>query len=176
MQQSLHVITRGEGVQNLEIWHYVNDCRSLITKLRTECINLNDHKHFRFKDINNGHYEMCKYCSVPETVEHYLIDCLGQTKKLALEMNSWEINFNASRNILKCKLKRIDSFFNNRANFNVINLLFPHVWQVKPRRKDINYKTKIENGTKRRICIFKELTEFVYRIQKDLNVKNLEYE
>ena len=97
-----------------------------------------------------------------------MIDCPGQTKlkKLALEMNSWETNFNASRNILEYKLKRIDSFFKNRANFNVINLLFPHVWQVKPQRKDKNYKTKIENGTKRRICIFKELIEFVYRTKR----------
>ena len=58
---------------------------SIITKLRTECINLNGYKHFRFKDINNGHDELCQYCKVQETVQHYLIDCPGQTKKLALE-------------------------------------------------------------------------------------------
>ena len=91
-----------------------------------------------------------------------MIDCPGQTKKLALEMNSWETNYNACRNILKYKLRRIDSYFKNRAHFNVINLLFPHTWQIKPQRKDKDYKIKIENGTKRRISIFKEIINFIY--------------
>ena len=139
---------------------------SIITKLRTECINLNDYKYFRFDDHNNGKYEMCKYCNVPETVEHYLIDCPGQQKKSALEMNSWETNFDACRNIFKSKLKRIDSFFKNRANFNVVNLLFPHTWQVKPVRKEKDYKIKIENRTKTRVIIIKELIEFIHRTKR----------
>ena len=59
-------------------------------------------------------------------------------------MNSLETNYDACRNILKYKLKKIDSFWKNRANFNVINLLFPHVWQVKPQRNDIHYKMKLK--------------------------------
>ena len=51
---------------------------SIITKLRTECINLNGYKYFRFNDHNNGKCELCKYCSTSETVKHYLIDCPGQ--------------------------------------------------------------------------------------------------
>ena len=139
---------------------------SIITKLRTECINLNGYKNFRFSDHNNGKYELCKYCNVPETVKHYLIDCPGQQNKSALEMNSWETNFNANRNIFKYKLKKIDSFFKNRANFNVINLLFPHTWQVKPIRKEKNYKIKMENRTKRRVIIIKELIEFIHRTKR----------
>ena len=46
-------------------------------------------------------------------------------------MNSLETNYNASRNISKYKSKNIDSFYKNRGNFNVINLLFSHVWQIK---------------------------------------------
>ena len=147
---------------------------SIITKLRTECINLNGYKYFRFQDDNNGYYEMCRYCNVPETVEHYLIDCPGQTKQITLKMNTLDTNYNASRNILKFKLKRIDSFFKNRANFNAINILFPHYWQLKPKRNDENYKIKLENGLKRRIYIFKEIIEFVHRT-KDLKKKNLEF-
>ena len=139
---------------------------SIITKLRTECINLNGYKNFRFNDHNNGYYELCKYCKVPETVQHFLIDCGGQQHKLALEMNSMETNYNASRNIFKQRLKKIDSFFKNRANFNVINILFPHTWQIKPQRNDKNYKIKIQNGIKRRICIFKELIEFIHRTKR----------
>ena len=109
---------------------------------------------------------------VPETVKHYLIDCPGQTKKLALELNPLDTNYNACRNILKYKLKKIDSFFKNRVNFNVNNLLFPHTWQIKPCRDDINYKLKVRNGIKRRIYIFKELIDFVQRT-KDSKEKNL---
>ena len=134
--------------------------------MRTECINLNGYKNFRFNDFNNGHYELCKYCNVPETVSHYLIDCPGQQKKLALKMNSMETNYNACRNILKSKLKKIDSFWKNRANFNAINLLFPHTWQIKPQRNDKYYKKKLENGVKRRICIFKELIDFIHRTKR----------
>ena len=57
--------------------------------------------------------------------------------------------------MFKSKLKKIDSFFKNRGNFNVINLLFPHTWQAKPHRNDKNYKVKKINDTKRRICILK---------------------
>ena len=117
--------------------------------------------------INLVDYEMCKYCNVPETVEHYLIDCNcpGQKKK-TLELNPCNTNYNACRNILKYKLKKIDSFFKNRCNFNVVNLLFPHIWQVKPLRKDKNYKIKITNGINRRIYIFREIIEFVRRTKR----------
>ena len=75
-------------------------------------------------------------------------------------------NYNASRNILKHRLKRIESFFKNLGNFNVVNLLFPHKWQVKPHKNDKNCKDKIKNGTNRKICIFKELIEFVKRTKR----------
>ena len=139
---------------------------SIITKLRTECINLNGYKYFRFKDENCGYFNLCRYCNVPETVEHYLIDCPGQTKKKALELNPMDTNYNACRNILKYNLKKIDSFFKNRGNFNCLNLLFPHTWQIKPQRQDKNYKVKLTNGTKRRIYIFKEIIEFIQRTKR----------
>ena len=60
----------------------------------------------------------------------------------------------------------IDSFFKNRSNFNTINLLFPHIWQVKPARKEKNYKLKMENKTKRRVIIIRELIEFIHRTKR----------
>ena len=159
------------------IKHSTNDMReelrfmkpyeaSIITKLRTECINLNGYKNFRFNDNNFGNYELCRYCNVPETVKHYLIDCPGQQNKTALMLNPMDTNYNASRNILKYKLKKIDSFFKNRGNFNVNNLLFPHTWQLKPHKDDKNYKLKINNGHKRRVYIFKEIIEFVQQTKR----------
>ena len=64
------------------------------------------------------------------SVFHCLIDCPGQQNELVLKMNSMESNYDACRNTLKYKLKQIDSFWKNRANFNVNKLLFPHVWQT----------------------------------------------
>ena len=95
--------------------------RELLPNWEQNAINLNGYKHFRFNDFNNGHYELCKYYNVPETVDHYLIDSTGQKNELALKMNSMESNYDACRNILKYKLKRTDSFWKNRANFNVIS-------------------------------------------------------
>ena len=45
----------------------------IVNKLRSECINLNGYKNFRY-DESNGN---CIYCCVAETVEHFLIDCCG---------------------------------------------------------------------------------------------------
>ena len=109
---------------------------------------------------------MCRYCKVPETVKHYLIDCPGQQSETTLILNPIDTNYNACRNILKYKLKKIDSFFKNRGNFNVNNLLFPHTWQSKSQRDDKNYKLKINNGHKRRVYIFKEIIEFVQRTKR----------
>ena len=76
----------------------------------------------------------------------------------------WETNYDACRNIRKYKLKRIDSFFKNRGNFNVINILFPHVWQIKQQKDDRNFKIKL--GIHRRVCIIKEIIEFVNRTKR----------
>ena len=72
--------------------------------------------------------------------KHCTIDCQDQINKIALKLKSMDTNYNACRNILKYKLKRIDSFVENRCNFSIINVLFPHIWQTKPKRDDPNYK------------------------------------
>ena len=40
------------------------------------------------------------------------------------------------------------------------------MWQINPQRNDRNYKIKLQSGTKRRICIFKEVIEFVHRTKR----------
>ena len=98
-----------------------------------------------------------------ETVEHYLIDCNGQTDlmSLILNENDNECDYNVCRNILKARLKRIDGFFKNPSHFNVTNLLFPHSWQRKPYYSDPNYKLKKVAQVKRRVNILKEIINFV---------------
>ena len=41
----------------------------IINKLRTECINLNGYKEFKYGESNGK----CIYCAVEETVEHFLM-------------------------------------------------------------------------------------------------------
>ena len=53
------IVTNSTNDMKNELKYVKPSEASIITKLRTECINLNDHKHFRFKDINNGYYELC---------------------------------------------------------------------------------------------------------------------
>ena len=62
------------------------------------------------KEKNGGYYELCTYCGIPETVEHFLIDCPGQTNETALKLNPMDTNYNASRNISKYKLKELIHF------------------------------------------------------------------
>ena len=64
-------------------------------------------------------------------------------------------------NVLKSKLKRIDIFFKNRSHFTSKNLLFPHSWQVRPYRKDPNYKCKLNAQLLRRVRILREVINFV---------------
>ena len=45
----------------------------IINKLRTECINLNGYKQFKYGETNGK----CIYCGVEETVEDFLLDCRG---------------------------------------------------------------------------------------------------
>ena len=83
---------------------------------------------------------------------------------MALRMNPFAVNYNAIRNILIGRLKRISVFFKYRINFTVQNLLFPHSWQLKPYRDGLSkseYRKKINSQTFRRIGIFKEIVNFV---------------
>ena len=137
----------------------------VINKLRTEYINLNHYKYFRFIDIssNNG---LCKYCNVSETVQHYLIDCPGQTNIMALEMNGLDKNYNVLRNEFKRKLKKISIHFKNPRNFNVYNILFPHIWKRKLDKKDGNYNLKKKGQILRSINVLKLVVDFVQKTRR----------
>ena len=136
----------------------LHECE-IINKLRTEHINLNDYKYHRFKKEESP---KCKFCkTVNETVEHYLIDCPGQTNQMGLDMNPWDRNYNILRNLLKYRLKKQCVFFKQKQNFTVQNLLFPHIWQVNPLKED---KYKIEKKKKnllRQVYVLKKVIEFV---------------
>ena len=72
----------------------------IITKLRTEFINLN-HYLFTMGIINRENGYKCKHCNVPETVDHYLIDCPGVKEKMHQGLHKNNVDYNILRNKFK---------------------------------------------------------------------------
>ena len=67
-------------------------------------------------------------------------------------------------NILIGRLKRIAVFFKYPINITAQNLLFHHCWQLKPYKDGISkseFRKKLNNQTRRRINIFKEIVNYV---------------
>ena len=102
----------------------------IIIKLRSEYINLNGFKNFKFDDTNGK----CIYCNVEETVEHFLLNCKGSQSEYANYHNEMELDYNIVGSKFKKELRKISIFFKQEKNFNIINILFPHVWQLEPKR------------------------------------------
>ena len=84
--------------------------------------------------INNGICECCNLGSF-ETVRHFIIDC---TK------------FDYHRHKFRKKLCKINAFFKQPINCNVLNILFPHYWQLRPNIKDVFYNDKLIANDKNR--------------------------
>ena len=133
-----------------------NECE-IIMKLRTEYINLNNYRNY-IGDHETGN---CRHCNVQETVSHYLIDCPGFTNRIELDLFINNKNFTILRNKMKKELRKITVFFKQEINFNARNILFPHIWQLKPKRKDENYQQTIEKNLNKRVKILKQIAKFV---------------
>ena len=136
-----------------------NECE-IIVKLRTERINLNEYLyHIKKVDSNK-----CVHCNTKETVNHYLMECTGYSDPFIRSLYRHNMDFNAVRNKLKKKLKKIDIFFKNPRNFTTINILFPHIWQRQITNFKYNTQQQIEWKNKRlkkRVEILKAVVEFV---------------
>ena len=143
----------------------------IITKLRTEHINLN---HYLYTMGIVDDYN-CKWCKkplsniiVPETVDHFLLDCGGCQDEMIKSLNKNNIPYDEHRNSLKRELKRISSFFKYPNNFNVQNILFPHVWQRRINGTN-NRQNWNRNGTYYRVQILKAVVKFVVRTKRFSN-------
>ena len=136
----------------------------IITKLRTEYINLNSYKSFRFNDTDGN----CPYCGVNETVNHYLLDCPGN-----INIDNYNIvdgikerNYNQCRNVMRKKLRHLAMFFRYENNFNSQNILFPSVWQHNPRKTNPNFKKIKRNNQYRITQTLKIIVKFVLDTQR----------
>ena len=65
----------------------------IITKLRSEYINLNGYKNFKFDETDGN----CVYCNVEETVEHFLIECKGSQNEFVNYYNELELDYDIIR-------------------------------------------------------------------------------
>ena len=79
-------------------------------KLRSEYINLNQYLHHIHYHTDGN----CEHCGVPETVSHFLLDCIGYKGSI----NRNNVDFTLVRMQMKKKLKAIAIFFKQEKNFN----------------------------------------------------------
>ena len=64
------------------------------------------------------------------------------------------------------ELRKIAIFFKQEKNFNVINILFPHVWQANPKKTNPDYHEIKEKNRKREIDILKCVVRFVQNTKR----------
>ena len=133
----------------------------IIMKLRTEHINLNHYLHH----INYHTDGNCPRCDVPETVEHFLMDCKGFHGSVCLSLHKNNTDFMEARQQMRKRLRDITIFFKNAANFTVNNILFPHTWQGSP-RKGKDFKEKEKKFLEIRVEILKTIVNFVNRTKR----------
>ena len=134
----------------------------IIMKLRTEYINLNNYRLYIGKH-NDG---TCDGCNAIESVSHFLIECPGFTDKIMMSYHKNNRNYDGFRKKLRKNLRKIDVFFKYEENFNAVNLLFPHIWQIKPKKKDINYQEMLERNTRKRVSILKAIVKFTMETRR----------
>ena len=127
IDSSDYVRNRNNDMKNEFRFLNQKECE-IITKLRTEHINLN-HYLFTMGVLKGKNDYKCRCCKVSDTVNHYLMDCPGVSDKMHQKLHKNNVDYNRQRLLLLKKLRKVSIFFKNGLNFNVQNILFPHVWQ-----------------------------------------------
>ena len=85
-------------------------------------------KKHKMIEKTNG---LCKNCKCLENVTHFLIECE---------------QFKNERKHLFNKLRNIDIKFKYKNRINVIEMIFPHTWQIQFNKSDKNWKGKNEKN------------------------------
>ena len=137
----------------------------IINKLRTEQINLNYYKYFYHEkrkplplQRTNG---MCDYCNCRDSVKHFILDCnINSTKDARMKY---------LRNKLFGDLRKVSIFFKNGMNRKIGNILFPHIWQTLPDKKERNWKDKIRLNLTIRVKILRLIAKFVVESERFKN-------
>ena len=129
----------------------------VINTLRTECINLNGYKNYKYGDSNGK----CVYCGVEETVEQFLLDCSDSKNEFVDYHNEYEMDYDEIRFKFRKKLIKQAIFFQQEKNFNIITIIFPHIWQQDPDNTNPKYKEIMDKNLDREVGIVKSMVQFV---------------
>ena len=76
------------------------------------------------------------------------------------------MNYNEIRLKFRKELCEIAIFFKKEKNFNIINLLFPNVWQNDQEKTDPNYYEIKTKNAKREVEILKCVVRFVQHTRR----------
>ena len=107
---------------------------------------------------------ICK--GVEETVKHFILHCCGSQREYVNHHNENEMDYIALRSTLRKDLQKIAIFFKEEKNFNLINLLFPNVWQQDPKKTNPKYYEIKEKNSKREIEVLKRVVKFVQHTKR----------
>ena len=129
-----------EEMQNMSF----SEC-GIISRLRTEHIDLNLYNSVIYA-ADSKTDPNCEVCDMYETVRHYLLLC-----------DKWDLE----RADMFYKLSEIDSqFLIEKNRFNILRLLFPHLYQKRPHKLD---------NILIRVKILKCICEFVRKTKRFVN-------
>ena len=60
--------------------------------------------------------------------------CHGSQSEYANHHNENEMDYNKIRMKLRKELRKVSIFFKEEKNFNILNILFPQIWQSNPKK------------------------------------------
>ena len=72
-----------------------------------------------------------------------------------------EMDYDIIRSRFRKSLRKISIFFKEQKNFNIINILFPQVWQNLPKKTNPHYREIKEKNIERQVEVLKCVVQFV---------------
>ena len=92
--------------------------------------------------------------------------CQGSQSEYSNFHNENEIDYDKLRIKFRKELRKISIFFKEEKNFDIINILFPQIWQKQPRKTNPNFHEIKEKNLEREIKILKCVVRFVQHTRR----------
>ena len=92
--------------------------------------------------------------------------CHGSQNEYANFHNENEMDFDIIRMKFRKELRKISIFFKEEKNFDVLNILFPQIWQDEPRKTNPDYHDIKEKNLDREVKILKCVVRFVQQTRR----------
>ena len=92
--------------------------------------------------------------------------CHGTQNEYSNFYNENEIDYDTIRIKFRKELRKISIFFKEEKNFDIINILFPQIWQKEPRKTNPDFHEIKEKNLEREIKILKCVVRFVQHTRR----------